>query len=95
MWVPPRPDPDITKIPAIMRSKGWYNGARLQDIWFRGPANSVAERGKPDTTTIRMDTWALRFPRAKAVYDRMISEKIWLKLEAQMKIGKLLSKKIF
>ena len=68
---------DITRIPGIMRTNGWNNGAALMDEWFANPPNDVPENGTPDTSTIKMDSWVLTFERAKKVYDEMISGKIW------------------
>ncbi len=81
---------DITMIPGIMRSKGWNNGARLMEEWFAAPANADPSKGTPDTTTIRMDTWVLTFPRAKEVYDGMLSEKIYCNDPAKRLIVKKL-----
>lgn len=67
----------ITNIPKIMRAKGWLNGARLMDEWFSGaPAVKPAYTG-PDLTTIKMDSWALGFSRAKKVFDAMVQERVW------------------
>ncbi len=68
---------DITKIPGIMRSKTWLNAARLMDSWFSRPSGVAPAYGPPDTATIRMDTWVLRFPRARQVYDQLIRERVW------------------
>jgi hypothetical protein len=83
---------DITLIPAIMRRRGWGNGARLQDIWFSRPANAVPERGAPDTTTIRMDTWALTFPRCAAAFRRMTADRYWCGEEARRNLGRILQR---
>ena len=80
----------LTNIPRIMRRNGWANGARLMDIWFsRGPA-VMPSYGPPDTSTIRMDTWALTFTRARTVYDAIISDRIWANTAAQSRIGTVL-----
>jgi len=73
---------DITKIPGIMTSKHWDRGAALMSRWFAGPANEHPDRGTPDTTIITM-AWALRFDRAKRVYDEIVSERIWANPPAQ------------
>jgi hypothetical protein len=87
---------DITLIPVIMRRKGWLNGARLQDIWFAGAPNSDPERGAPDTTTIRMDSWALTFPRCATAYSNLVSQKLWLSHDSQRWLSnKLLEKGLF
>ncbi len=87
---PEPPAFDITKIPAIMRTKSWLDGARLQDVWFAGAKNDDPAKGVPDTTTITMK-WALSFQRAKAVYDEMLAGEIWMNPPAQQAIKKMLS----
>jgi hypothetical protein len=67
----------ITKIPGIMRANKWFNGAALMDEWFAGPPTSPATYTTPDTTTIKMDSWVLTFPRAKTVFDSMVRDKVW------------------
>jgi uncharacterized protein DUF6402 len=67
----------LTNISKIMRAKGWLNGARLMDKWFAGPPVHKPVYTTPDLSTIKMDAWALTFPRAKAVFDTMVREKVW------------------
>ena len=67
----------LTNIPAIMRSKKWGNGAQLMESWFARQVHVAPAYDLPDTTTISMDQWVLTFPRAKKVYDQIISERIW------------------
>ena len=67
----------ITHIPAIMRANKWFNGATLMDEWFAGPPTAMPAYTDPDTTTIKMDTWVLTFPRAKTVFDSMVRDKVW------------------
>ncbi len=69
-------DYDITKIPPIMRRKGWTRGAALMEHWFAGAANDDPQKGAPDTTTITMP-WVLGFSRAAAVYGDMVSQRVW------------------
>ena len=83
---------DISKIPAIMRSKGWTRGASLMDHWFAGPSNDDPAKGAPDTTTITM-AWVLGFSRAAAVYGEMLSQRVWSNAAAQREIAANLTKK--
>lgn len=83
----------LTNIPGIMRSKGWANGARLLEIWFSRPNAIAPEYGQPDTSTIRMDTWALTFQRARQVYDQLFRERIWANPPAQREIASMLQRK--
>jgi hypothetical protein len=83
---------DITLIPGIMRRHGWLNGARLQDIWFGRPPNAVPERGVPDTTTIRMDGWALTFPRCAQAIRAMTTDRYWCGEEARRTLGRILQR---
>jgi hypothetical protein len=73
----------ITKIPGIMRTLGWLNGAALMEEWFNNAENNDPSKGTPDTTTITMDKWALTFARAKTAYDDLMAKKIWLNLPAR------------
>jgi len=77
----------LTNIPRIMRRNGWGNGARLMDIWFSRAPTVMPAYGPADTATIRMDAWALTFARARAVYDAIISDRIWANAPAQARIA--------
>lgn len=83
----------VTSIPKIMRSRGWLNGARLMEIWLsRGSAVAPAY-GPPDTLTIRMNSWALTFPRAKDAFDQLMRERVWANEPAKKVLeGRLKSK---
>jgi hypothetical protein len=83
---------DITLIPGIMRSKGWGNGARLQDIWFSRPPNASPTRGIPDTATIRMDGWALTFARCAQALQTMTTNRVWCGDEARRNLGRILQR---
>jgi hypothetical protein len=80
----------LTNIPAIMRHQGWNNGAALLDSWFSRASAVAPGYGAPDTTTIRLDAWALTFPRARQVYDQLLRDRIWSNLPAQREIASLL-----
>lgn len=73
----------ITKIPGIMRANKWFNGAALMDEWFAGPSAERPTYTTPDTSTIKMDTWVLIFPRAKTVFDTMVRDKVWMSAAAK------------
>jgi hypothetical protein len=83
----------LTNIPAIMRAKSWGNGARLMEIWFSRPSAIAPAYGAPDTTTMRMDTWALTFPRARNVYDALMRERIWANPAGQAEVVRMLRRK--
>jgi hypothetical protein len=85
----------LTNIPVIMDSKGWNNGAKLMRTWFSRPATSYPSYGPPETSTIRMDAWVLKFPKAKLVYDRLVREKIWANPAAQAQLESVLQRKGF
>jgi hypothetical protein len=80
----------ITSIPAIMRSRGLLNGAALMDRWFAGAPSAAPIYGPPDTQTIRMSSWVLTFPRARAAYDQLMRERIWANAAAKKEIATLL-----
>lgn len=67
----------ITAIPKIMRAKTWLNGATLMERWFTGASAVKPAYATPDLSTVQMDTWVLKFPRANAVFNAMISGKVW------------------
>lgn len=67
---------DLRNVARIMRAQGWHRGARLQEIWFSLPPATAPNYGPPDVSTIRMD-WVLSFPRARAIHDRMIADRVW------------------
>jgi hypothetical protein len=89
--------PDITWIPKIMRSKQWPIGAILMQEWLRAPSNirpSTIELtpnnfGPPLLNVIKMD-WVLGYSRAKAVYDGMLREKIWVNTAGKKQIVSML-----
>ena len=84
---------DLTHIPRIMRRRGWLNGARLLDTWFSRPRAVAPAYSAADTTTIRMDSWVLTFPRARQVYDQLIRERIWANPPARLAVAALLRRK--
>ena len=87
--LPCNPKPiDLTKIPKVMGSKGWTNGAALLREWFSNPASG----GVPDTTTITMN-WVLGYSKAKEVYNSIFSERIYINRAAQVEILKVLKRK--
>ena len=73
----------ITNIPGIMRANKWFNGAKLMGEWFAGPSATMPAYTTPDTTTIKMDSWVLTFPRAKTVFDSMVRDKVWMSAAAK------------
>ena len=83
---------DITQIPAVMRSNQWFVAASLLEQWFNQPANADSSLASPDTTTINMDNWVLKFPRAQQVYNTMLAEKIWRRPQAQTVIVNMLKR---
>ena len=83
----------LTNIPAIMRSKGWANGARLQDIWFSRPSAIAPAYGAADTATIKMDSWVLKFDRARIVYEKLIADRFWANPAAQEQLTLVLQRK--
>lgn len=86
------PDPDITKIPAIMRSNNWSNGASLMEQWFNSKANSSPIAGITSTDIIKM-SWVLGYSRAQAVYSEFVNKKLWTNDAAKKEIIKMLKRK--
>lgn len=83
----------LTNIPAIMRSKSWGNGARLMEIWFSRPSAIATAYGAPDTATIKMDSWALTFPRALTVYAQLMRDRIWANPAGKVEVVRMLRRK--
>jgi Family of unknown function (DUF6402) len=84
---------DLRNIPRVMRGQGWNNGARLLDTWFSRPSAIAPAYSASDTTTIRMDAWALTFTRARRVYDQLIHDRIWANAPAQVEVANMLRRK--
>ena len=73
---------DITKIPGIMRGNAMPIGAKLMESWFLRPSAIKPAVGTPDLSTIKM-SWVVRFKRAKAVFDDIVTNKIWFNAPAR------------
>ena len=73
----------VTDIPPIMDANGWTQGATLMRKWLSCPTGTY---NPDDTTTITMD-WVLGFKRAKTVYDKIFTDKIYMN-EAAIRIIK-------
>jgi hypothetical protein len=84
---------DLQNIPRIQRGRGWNKGATLLSTWFSRPATAFPTYTAPDTTTIQLDSFVLSFPRAKAVYDQLIKDKIWSNPAGREEITKMLRRK--
>jgi hypothetical protein len=92
-------EPDITWIPAIMRSKGWTQGATLMEEWQRRPANIRAAKpedvpnnfGPPVLNVVKMD-WILSgpFDWAETPYNELMNNKMWKTENAKKLLGKRL-----
>lgn len=82
----------LTNIPRIMRTHGWNNGARMLDIWFSRPSAVAPAYGTPDTSTITMDGFVLTYPRAKAVYDQLVTDQIWANPAARAEVSRMLGR---
>ena len=83
----------VTDIPRIMRNNGWANGAALMEEWFRRPSAVAPAYGPPETTIIRMDSWALTFAEARGVYHQLIRDRNWANQPAQREIATMLRRK--
>lgn len=79
-----------------MRRNKWLNGARLMEQWFERAAKTAPDYSTPETDTIKMDSWVLKFDRAKLVYDEILREKIWLRPKAkELLIERMKQKKLW
>jgi Family of unknown function (DUF6402) len=86
---------DLLTLPRIMRNQSppWMVAATLMEEWFAAPANDDSLKGTPDTTSIKMDDWVLKFARAKKVYDQMLADRIYANGPGQREIRKMLDRK--
>lgn len=92
-------EPNISWIPAIMRSKGWNQGATLMEEWLRRPSNIRAAKpddvpnnfGPPVLNVVTMD-WILsgNFDWALPAYNELINNKMWKTENAKKLLGKRL-----
>lgn len=63
----------VRAIPAIMTANSWPKGAAVMNRWF----DARAGRQAPDESTVTMQ-WVLSFPRAKATFDKLVSDRVFL-----------------
>jgi hypothetical protein len=93
------PEELLPHIPQIMGHFGWLNGAKFQERWFAGPAKvfgkdfqreivSGPDKGKvppdaPRDTTIKMESFVLKFPRAQEAYADLIEGRRWMNKNAK------------
>lgn len=82
----------LTNIPRIMRSKKWFKGAALLDSWFNRVATTAPKYGIPDTSTIGLNSFVLRYKRARDVYDAIIQDRIWANPAAQREVRDVLNR---
>lgn len=90
-----RRDSVITDIPYEMLSDfkpPWKEASELLETWLERPPAIAPSYSAPVTNVIKMD-WVLTFSRAKTVYDKIFSEKIWTNEASQKRMAELLRKK--
>lgn len=84
---------DLTLILGILLAKGWPTAWALMNRWFTNSPKIKTDYAPPDTTNIHMD-WALRFERAREVFDKLVKEREWItNPAAQWEIIKMLDRK--
>jgi len=85
----------VRYIPKAMRKQGWNMGASLQEEWFsrigKSKSSNRPTENSPVTDLITMN-WVLGFPRAKAVYDKIIKERTWINEAAQVVLSEKIKK---
>lgn len=85
---------DVTKIPAVMRFNGWNGGAAMLDEWLRR-SSAIKPAYSTPNMLVTMDS-VLKFKRAKDVYDKAVSEKVWVNDAARRQlVERLRSRGIF
>lgn len=74
---------DVTKIPVIMRAKGWNKGADLLENWFNRAAYTrkakgpVANEFSSAYNIGDLTAWLLKKPEGKQVWDKIFNDKLW------------------
>ena len=98
------PEFQLTDIPRIMRANDWEIGAKLMERWFTSSKYTYPDIDytndptRPYNDQIVTLDWALKYPRAKSVYDAMWTDKIYVNEAAKkeivdaLKVNKLLTK---
>lgn len=81
----------VLDIPGIMRAKGWTVGAELMDHWFSLPSAVAPPFVNRDDTIVTM-AWALGFPRAREVYDKIIAERVWTSAPSKRELRAVLAR---
>jgi hypothetical protein len=81
-------DDIVEGIPEEMRWNGWTEAAQLLDTWFERPPAILPKYSSPVINVIKMD-WILSFPRAKSVYDEIMTNRIWTNDASQKEILKI------
>ncbi|MEP6902142.1 MAG: DUF6402 family protein [Actinomycetota bacterium] len=74
---------DITKIPVIMRAKGWSKGADLLENWFSRAAYT-RKTGGPMANELSsaynigdLNAWLLKKAEGKQVWDKIFNDQLW------------------
>lgn len=77
----------VRYVPKVMRALGWNIGAALQDEWFSRSASANPTSNTPDLSIVKMD-WALKFDRARTVYNTMVNGKVWVSTRGKIALVK-------
>ena len=75
-----------------MNHHGWTIGEKLMKQWFARTASASPNYTPPDNDTVTVD-WTTGFERAKTVYDKIFSDRVWANDAAKVEIRKMLDKK--
>lgn len=91
---------DVTKIPVIMRAKGWNKAALLLETWFSRAAYTKSTTGPTATefsNAFKFDDmgWLIAQTEGKEAYEKIFNEALWrsndsTKGDAVGKLGRLL-----
>jgi hypothetical protein len=87
-----RKDSLLTEIPYEMEWNHWKEGAELLETWFERPLAIAPNYSAPVTNIIKID-WVLQFPRAKAVFDEMLKNRIWTNPASQTRLAEIFKQK--
>lgn len=75
-----------------MNALRWTEAAELLKTWSERPPTIKPKFTAPVTDVVKMD-WVLTFQRAKTVYDKILSDRIWTNDASRKRIAEMLKKK--
>lgn len=82
----------IDVVVSDMEVEGWTRGAKLLEVWSSRLPSVAPKYSVAVTDVVTMD-WILQFSRAKEVFDKLVSERIWTNDASRKRIARLVKSK--